>query len=285
MEEFIRLSRVVIVQSLHAADQKTGRLLRDDITIPSQQCPNPLPVELLVVNDREGFDRIMHSIETTIQRGESIILHIECHGTKTGIELGDGSYVGWEELKLIFTRINRSCGCNLILIFGACYGGWLARMLGPGDGAPCLALLGPTNEVFPNELVNAFTLFYETLMGRLDFQTALQAVLKAEFSKGGIYYGTAPRYFVEVLAGYRSRFGTRGELQRRARVIARRKKDELGQFIGVGRARRDLIRLEKRSFEQWVTKFFFTDAFPENELRFQEPIAAAKKKFFGSTDD
>src|SRR5207244_5807125 len=137
-------STVVVFESLPEGQLRTGRSLRDDIEPVSAFHARGINVDYRKVNNRLELNARLADVLHGAEHGDYPLLHFESHGSERGIELADGSHIAWAELKPWLISINVATRCNLIVIVGACYGGYLAQTLLPTDRAPCWPLIGPS---------------------------------------------------------------------------------------------------------------------------------------------
>lgn len=90
------------------------------------------------------------------------IIHISAHGAENGIQLTSGGIYPWEDLRKIFTEVNKGLNGKLLLCMSTCKGYTAKKMIGNGENAPHAfhTLVGPRSDVdWPDTLV-AFITFY-----------------------------------------------------------------------------------------------------------------------------
>ena len=197
-------SKIVVLQSLPLGEMPTGKRLFEDIETRNVFFQRGLKISFNDVLNKPQFLVCLEQLREEAARGTWPLLHIECHGAndKTGIVLADSSFLSWVELKPYLTAINVETRCNLIIVLGSCYGGHLGEIIYLTDRVPCWALIGPTHEVFPNELISNFSDFYTELLRSLDGNNSLKALQSTPLKTGGYFFTTAIGFFQLAYANY-----------------------------------------------------------------------------------
>jgi hypothetical protein len=151
-------SKIVVLQSLFEGDPKTGKQLFEDIDTAECFHQRGIEVKYYELNCKQKFITCLEELAFEASLGKWPILHIECHGSddQEGIILSDGVFLSWMELKPYFISINKASQFNLIIVMASCYGARIAQTLTPIDRAPCWALIAPTDNVYPEELLTNF---------------------------------------------------------------------------------------------------------------------------------
>jgi hypothetical protein len=276
MQQTSHFSKIYVVESLPPGDRRTGKLLWEDIDSANALHQRDLQTEFQHPRTRADFLACLARVQADAARGEYPILHIECHGSrdKDGLILADESYLSWAELKPFLTSINVAARCNLLIVMAACYGGYLGHVIVPTDRAPCWGFIGPTESVYPDELLSGFNAFYGALLASLDGDQSLAALSAKPLRFGGYYFTSALHFFKRAYAGYLKQFGSDAALDERARRVSRQLR-RMGSENrpGKGALKRLLKRTEGQSFEKYHRQFFMLDLFPENEARFALSLA------------
>ena len=275
----LTFSKIAIVQSLRVGEMQTGTRLREDLDAVNAFHQRGIAVSFHDVSGKSQLLACLTQLQQEAVHGVWPLLHIECHGADdtTGIVLADGSFAGWAELKPYLTTINVATQCNLLIVLGACYGGYLGRIILPTDRAPCWGMIGPTERAFPDELLSGYVTFYTELLASLDGDRSLQSLMSSPMKTGRQYFTTARQIFKLAYAKYLRNFCTPPELDKRAKNISRRaKKMNLAFRPGKGAVRRRLKREEGAYYEKCFREFFMIDLYPQNIDRFSLPFAEMK---------
>jgi hypothetical protein len=135
------IGQIWIVESLPEGESRSGKRLWDELDDHCSAHPVNLRIGYLEAPSADVLIGYLDDLCLDIQAsGRNAILHIECHGSDdaTGLILGDGSYLGWDELKPKLEAINIASRFNLILILGCCYGGYFGQtaefpLIGPAQ--------------------------------------------------------------------------------------------------------------------------------------------------------
>lgn len=98
-----------------------------------------------------------------IARSDIPIIHISAHGNQDGIQLTDGAFLAWAELRKTLARINDELRSLLILCMSSCEGFGAARMAFNLEPLPFFALIGPTEKISLTDTAIAFLILYYRL--------------------------------------------------------------------------------------------------------------------------
>jgi hypothetical protein len=269
-----KFSKVIIIQSL--SDVFTGNRLQDDLSILTVFTQGIVTSELINVNSKEQFIKLLHRIKQDVQNDEYLpIIHIEAHGNEdnTGLILANNDDVSWIEMKRPLSEINIATRLNLLLCISACYGGSFASALNIEDRAPCWAMIGPKDEMYPDDLLRDYTRFYEEILKTGSGGSGLKQLNDSFTGNDAKYFFmTAEQFFEIVWTGYLRKQCSNDELNKRANAIVRelRRKKPVGVSIIPSRneMKNDLIRRNPEYFDIKKKHFFMMDLFGENENRF-----------------
>ena len=92
--------RIIVIESLNIdnGDSLTGTHLFQNIL---QRLPSKFPyieTSFYSVHSLEEFHNATNHIESIVDNGDIVILHIEAHGGEEGVTLYDDSIISWLEL-------------------------------------------------------------------------------------------------------------------------------------------------------------------------------------------
>lgn len=268
----VRISKIAVLQSLPTGQLRTGARLREDIEAASAFHSRGLPVDFREARSRSEFwaclDDWCHEAQ---HEDECPLLHIECHGSTDtkGLSLSDGTDVTWAELKPRLTAMNLATRCNLLVVLGACYGGHLAQIIQVVDRAPCWAVIGPTADVLPGELMSGYGAFYREFLTSLSGDRAVDTVTSWPLASGRYYFIPAGGFFRVAYAKYlRDHCNPEALIHRAIRMQQKLKEMGVVAPPGVVQLRRKLRAVEQPSFEKHLRHFFMMDLYPENAARF-----------------
>ncbi|MGZ8946537.1 MAG: hypothetical protein ACXW1W_14080 [Methylococcaceae bacterium] len=269
-----RFSRIVIIQSLPAGESPTGRQLRDAIEITAQFNHNIL-VEFIDAPTANDFwialERVQEATEKTMAYP---ILHLECHGDKTGLLLGDGTPLPWAELKTALAKLNKATRCNLFVTLAACHGAMLVEALDVHARAPCWGLIGPSGEVSPPDLVGSYSAFFLELLQSEDTVAALCALRDSPERRARYFLFAAEDIFQRVFQLYRVTCSTNAQMTERTERFAQIFRKHGMSGLDARSIGSHLYEAEHDVLERFFARFFFVDHFPENKLRFTNAYSA-----------
>lgn len=97
------------------------------------------------------------------EAGVGVILHLEFHGDKKGIEIGNNCQrMPWRELMKMLSKINERTQCNLGLVMAGCdgFGSYKVEML--HEPAAFYFQLSHEGKIFPDPLKTSLINFYDS---------------------------------------------------------------------------------------------------------------------------
>ncbi len=274
-------SKVVIIQSLN--QDFTGNRLRDDLGVLAVFTEGIVTIELVDVKTKKQFFNLLYQIRQDVHEGQyEPIIHIEAHGNTdySGLSLASNESISWKEMKLPLSEINIATGLNLMLCISACYGGSFVSSINTNDRAPCWGLVGPKKEMYPQELLKAFTCFYEEIFKTRNGGQAIRRLNDGLFGDDAkFYFTTAEQFFELIWIHYLQTQCTNEKLNKRANYIVRehRKKKSI-RIPSRNEIKGDIIKQHPKHFEKSKTNFFMMDLFDKNKDRFTVDFETALRK-------
>jgi hypothetical protein len=271
-----RFSRIVIIQSLPFGESPTGRKLRDGIE-PTATFKHGISVEFIEARTAKDFGKALEDIHSTTEKNKDYpVLHLECHGLsdKTGLSLGDGTPLLWNELKSVLVRLNQATRCNLFVTLAACHGAMMFETLDVHGRAPCFGLMGPSGEVSPPDLVGSYSAFFLKLLQAGDVEAALSSLRDSPECKAKYFIFTAEDIFQKVFRLYRVTCSTNTQMTERAERLAHIFKKQGLPGADACLLGAHLYAAERDVLSRFYTRFFFVDYFSENKLRFTNAYLA-----------
>jgi len=275
-----KFSKVVIIQSLN--DVLTGNRLQDDLSILTVFTQGIVTSELINIKTKEQFLHSLSQIKQDVQDSKYLpIIHIEAHGNedKSGLILADGA-ISWQEMKRPLSEINMATRLNLLVCISACYGGSFASALNTADRAPCWALVGPKEGMYPNDLLRSFTGFYEEILKSGNGGNSIRRLNDGLTGNSAKYYFTTAEQFFEIVwTGYLRGLCSNDELNKRANKIVRElRRTKSVNIPSRNEIKNNLIRSNPECFDKYREHFFMMDLFDENRNRFTVNFEMALEK-------
>ena len=275
-EEDLRINGVWVIESLRPADMRTGTELHDAILVPFTDKHKNLKVFLSTPRTKAQLFELLARIRRECEKGLTPILHFEVHGSCEGLELTSGELVGWQELKSAFIEINIATKFNLLVVLAACDGAHLVSILRPNDRAPMWAVIGPTADIFPDQLLAGYSAFYNALLTSLKGFEALRVLNASLTGRTQYAFYTAEYMFSRVYEYYKRTEGKELRIRQRAKTIAKevRKKHRVSMrsLKGFRKMAKKKLRNYKESFRPFAVTFFMHDLIPSMKVRY--PIDA-----------
>lgn len=266
-------NKVWIVESLRPSDIETGKSLYNDVLLGIAQGNPDLHVGLECPANRTEFFQALAKIESDCRRGLFPIIHFECHGGKTGFQLGNGDIIAWEELRRSLINISIASMLNTVVVVAACNGIHLIKVSTRLDRAPYWAVIGPTEKITDLEIKRDFAAFYRKFFESLNGDDAIRALNRGiEGPHRPYHFHTSIGLFKRAYVAYhQKKCRGKGKRIRVEGLVTEAMKDPNCQKLGVNAVRRNLkesLAQEERHFQKQKKEFFLIDMYPENAKRF-----------------
>lgn len=264
-------SRVVVVESLERHEVKTGAKIADFVkSVSMAQCLG-ISVEYTACEDVVTFESFVNELAADVKAtGRIPLLHVECHGDRsTGLEFENGSQLSWTRLSQLLVGLNEATRFNLVAIFSACYGAHFVAQMGCLAPAPCFAMIAPSEDVYPDEILTGFRLFYADLLRTADAGQAVDAMLHLSLQKGAWFAMRAETWFEKIVTGYVESHCTKSEAKRRALQMYRQLRSS-GAEADLGELRRKLVQSNRNELiGKYFECYFMAKTVTETAVRFR----------------
>lgn len=252
---------------MRSAPQATGGLHLD----ARQRRQSSIGVSYLSCGYRDEFLAQVRALtEDARLHGRRPVLHIECHGDEArGLVFANDSELPWDALAEELEALNAATGFNLFVVVAACYGGHFLSQLHNGRPAPCLALIGPTEEVSPAEIMAGFMRFYRGLFDSMDAGKAARSMRGLQMSNGRWPVQHAEFWYSAVATGYVETHCSLAAIKARALQLRRQ---TLGNGVDVSMAvLKGMIKQAHRTrlAGTMFDTYFMVDLMPTNRRRFE----------------
>jgi hypothetical protein len=165
---------IIIIQSLKEGDRKTGEELFNDILRYKPELNKDIYVKFYDISNHLQFVKTLKTIENDTPYNHTLTLHFETHGCIDGIGLGDGCLVKWRELFSLLRPINVKLSNLLMVIMSMCQGAAISSDIEPTLRCPFRAFVGFEKDMKEGDLLEAYSIFYETYNNMLDVFDALK---------------------------------------------------------------------------------------------------------------
>lgn len=267
-------NRIYVIESLLDDERKTGKhLYENKLMHLNVKYPN-LSCQLHQVDTKHEFVDLLRDIEKAC-KADSVfpIIHLECHGSESGLQMANQELIAWEDLREDLVAINIACRLNLLVTVAACSGGYLIFTARRMDTVPFFAVIGVEKKISNLDLEAAFNAFYGTFFESLDGDKAIQALNDEALKKDHRFQMyTARSLFIKGFKDYYRKYCRgKGKKKRVEDLTSSAMKDPGIALKGVKWVRdyfKDTLSKPDEDMAILKEKFFFIDLVPENDDRF-----------------
>jgi hypothetical protein len=260
------MQKVYNVESLFEGDLKTYETLHDIIEYNPDKSEG-FEYELYKIENYPELKNFFRDAISDAQKGYQPILHFDLHGNKGGIQLRSGQLINWNKISDHFIELNIACNINLFLSVGACFGIGLIQIIDFLKRAPFRILIGPNQEVYPEQINKLYRGLYEEYLGNGTIENFLKGtdLIPSVFSAIEINHIYNHKLFDVDLS---KRNGTFNEFFEHWKVnifkdSANYSNKNLKEIFYIW-FHLNSEKAKATNFE----KFFMFDIYPENEKRF-----------------
>jgi hypothetical protein len=269
------ISSLHIIESLGTTFNEPGKELMRRLQLKGGKLKD------FPITYHEGFGRaeifktLTEIYDNEARLGLVPILHFECHGDASGIQLRDGTTIYWTELAQRFRAFNIASRFNLLVVLACCDGIHQIQVLTIHDMCPFSAVVGCEGKIYTSELLNGYERFYEILVNdgkALRAEAALQAAV-TESAGTQFRLFSAERAFGLVYANV-NRINYDPDIRRERIAFYRRELDRMRALNGTLTPSTDaevdayLQQAEEKTLREFFGTFFACRKMPENVTRF-----------------
>ena len=280
-------NKICVLESIPNGELKSGlRLYEDRIQQAQMQHRNLTSSYSDVQNKKQFYSELVLIAKQARENAVYPMLHIDCHGSESGLKLKNGEEIVWSELRDYLIDINKACRLNLIITLAACSGAYLIYVAERLDRAPFRALIAPDHEILAGEAEADFKAFYETFFRTLSGDEAMMALNRGIVDSDRKYHflsveGLFLRAYTKHIANHNM---GKGKQERIEELLTESRKNPGVRRQNIGDIRRTikerLKQKEESHFYKVKKQFFFEDLYPENGKQFSitygQVIDAAK---------
>jgi len=285
----IYFGRIQIIEWLRDEDRKTGRELFDLLQPLGAAATPSVDTVFHSVATRAEFLALLRNVETQFGADGVIpLLHVETHGSEGGIGVSEDEGFDFMELAQQLMPLNQLTGLRLFVVLAACKGLWGTKMSLPSERAAFQVLLGPIRSVTEGEVATAIQAFYRSAFAERNGDKAVDAMNAA--------VGPATPTFGPVSAAmgfkmvYQEWLATRFTPEaidrtvedmnaaRGAILLALNGGERSQEQVEADRIRiRAELENHEGHFQEFRSRYFMIDLFPENDARFPITLADMQK--------
>lgn len=134
------MKKLYIIESLREEDEKTGKkiagIFSTQIETKCYDCSSSSDIE-------NTFLEIIENVNS----GDEVMLSIEVHGDREGIQLSDMCLMSWNEVASFLKDINIKTEMGLYVLASSCFGQYLDTAITIKDRAPFYKSYGPDKAI------------------------------------------------------------------------------------------------------------------------------------------
>lgn len=271
-----RFNKIAIIESIPDGDEKTGKILYDDIR------------NINILNDEKiiiSFDQVSSEMELVAllgglcadvqQKGLYPIIHIECHGEaeKKGLILSNKDFISWSKLYELLQSINEVMDLNLLIVLAACFAFEMSFSVYAYQRAPFWGMLAPSEKIYPEELKKSFVSYYKTLIentGKQDVPNgslALESLQSHKPQQGAINFISAEYIFKLAFDGFMKDHNSSKAIKKQAQYICNELRS-VGVEYSISIVKASIRNLRPYYLERYHKVYFMIDLCPDNIDRF-----------------
>jgi hypothetical protein len=278
----IAFNGVLVVESLRQGDDLTGKSLVEYVQDLAVESDAGFPIGRISCRTSVEFESLLGQLtEEASLYGKWPWLHLEMHGSAAqGIYFEDESNIEWVRVAELFTTLNLATHFNLGVSFATCHGAEFFRKVSFLNPSPMLMAVGPTDGIYPDEVMSRYRSFYRALAKTRDFEAGVQALQEIPLTQGTFIADSATNWFADTCLLRIRNYCLPSAVEKRAKGMVKQMKKR-GTSLSRGIIRREL-EIERDGFiDKSFRMFFMTESLPENVSRFasvRRALSIAVKK-------
>lgn len=269
MASSFTISKIAIIESIAINEVQTGTHLADYIQgLNLQYSPG---LQICKITSGSELTKHLLELEQEAKAGAIPMIHFEMHGTSDarGLVSANLEVVPWSDISEILLRINLATRFNLVVFVAACNGGYFLEEMKLIAPTPCYALVAPTDEVDPSEIMRAARDFYRILLTTADATKAVSIIVNQRIGQGRWFAQWADIWYRTVAINYAKTYCTPKALKERAREMKALARAQQGVSLDMGLIKRKLKESTRLDLTgKYFDRFFCTETITENTHRF-----------------
>ena len=176
---------VAVIESLDPDESPTGFKLYNEVMLSRQNTEKDLFYDYYKVAGIEEVEQTIQKIINNRKDNELIALHVEAHGIEKGVKMSSGEVMPWKRFLGCCRALNEAMGGLLIVTTAICYSISLMAAIDPSLRAPFKAVIITRREVYPDEILNGYSVYFSIYRHCLDVWAAKEA-MRREVNDGSI---------------------------------------------------------------------------------------------------
>jgi len=280
----VSISKIYVIQSLRDEDIKTAHeVFRDVLTAPGAGISFP-PANYFECTSRSTLRSVIDRIVDDVLPNGAPFLHLEAHGSDTGLRMKNGDFLKWDEFLRELRLVNMVSKHRLNLFMPTCHG--IRAFTGTkfSDRASFVNLVAPADAISGGAVRDAVPEFYRYLFNYKVIRLAIEAVNQQLRNEEHLQFISTDKLFLVAFANYiRTYTSARARVRRAEEIMTEVWADLSVQaaFGEIGSARKwvkqKLAGPEENHFDDVSRRFFWRDVFESAEERTGVTFEAALK--------
>lgn len=156
------LNRIILLQSLSKEEYQSGKILYETgiSTFPN---PHNIKHVFKIIESKNDLLTILNIIESNVESGEEVIIHIEAHGNINEFGFINGERMSWNELTNHLIKINQKLKNGLHLNLATCFSMHVAQEIDLKKNSPYKSLISTIAKVKAGKVLDENLKFYKEI--------------------------------------------------------------------------------------------------------------------------
>jgi hypothetical protein len=199
---------LIVIESLTDEDQRTGKMLYNDLIRYASYKINYLKTEFRPINSRNQLFEELQSIKNLVSTSDILpFIHIEMHGSQEGLVANSGEIIFWQSFTEKMREINIITRNNIFISFATCFSAYIAGNILPSQPSPFFGFIGSWDEIPQGDILANFQIFFEFIfsskdLGAIDFDEAVKRLNASRPGQPLFHFLNSENIFNKVLYDY-----------------------------------------------------------------------------------
>jgi hypothetical protein len=267
--EDIRFNAIAIVESLDRG-ARTGKILHEYLCGLIAEVELPIATLYEECSSAETFRSFVRQLTDRVHTdGLLPLLHIEAHGSlEEGVYFADDTMLIWPELCEVVRPLNIASSFQLTVVVAACFGISVVNGVSLNRPAPCFAMVGPSDELDPGEVLASYRSMYKAMLTTLDAANVVAAMRSTRIAQGEVVLMTAQYWFELLMMEYLEKHAN-AKGRKEAALRHYRALHALGNEADLSALKRKLKANLRPVVRKYFESYFAYGVVPGNDVRFE----------------
>lgn len=267
----------MIIESIPENQSQTGTKLFNELIYLEKIYQTGILIKHEKISTNKQLFSYLDQLYQDVKLDKKIpLLHIEAHGGPNVLKLSSDTEIYWTELIEPFAKINIATHNNFVVVVSACFGAHVMSTIRISESirSPIFAVIGPLEEVKPQEIELGYQAFYHELLKTENINIAIDKLNERNLDKNKKFIIiSSQRLFYHGCAMLITEWNSIVAIGHRAQRINKLIKSkpetkdipqETKDFILIEVVKQDPMPIIENLYNQ----FMMVDLFPENSPRF-----------------